>query len=307
MSAIRTQDGLTEWLGVTSGVRQGCVLSPLLFIVYMDKITLKIWMRFRSQMIKTSYMKKKGNSKSTWTAWTHNVGTLAWKSASARPRQWKSAEHLAALTSTSMGQCWNKLASSSILVVSSQKTDVSIERSRREFKRPTASATSLPHSRHPNIPIEIKAKLIESIFRPTLTYQSQTWTLTKSLERKITTCDMRYLREPSTKPDAIRSWTPRSEKWLEQHQFSTTSNSRESDSLGTWHAWHLISLPVELTSHGCQSTRQGEDQGRPGSRVWKKHWRATTSHPPRPLNLPQTESFFSHRRPGWYKRKDKLK
>ena len=39
MSTIRTQDGLTEWFGVTSGVRQGCALSPLLFIVYMDKIT----------------------------------------------------------------------------------------------------------------------------------------------------------------------------------------------------------------------------------------------------------------------------
>ena len=39
MSAVRTQDGLTEWFGVTSGVRQGCVLPPLLFNVYMDKIT----------------------------------------------------------------------------------------------------------------------------------------------------------------------------------------------------------------------------------------------------------------------------
>ena len=39
MSAIRIQDGLTEWFGVTSEVRQGCLLSPLLLIVYMDKIT----------------------------------------------------------------------------------------------------------------------------------------------------------------------------------------------------------------------------------------------------------------------------
>ena len=51
----------------------------------------------------------------------------------------------------------------------------------------------VPFLRHPNDPIAIKAKLIEPIFRPALTYQSQTCTLTKSLERKITTREMRSL------------------------------------------------------------------------------------------------------------------
>ena len=37
-SALRTQKGLSNWFKVTSGVRQGCVLSPLLFIIYMDMI-----------------------------------------------------------------------------------------------------------------------------------------------------------------------------------------------------------------------------------------------------------------------------
>ena len=36
---VRTDDGNTEWFGVTSELRQGCVLSPLLFIVYIDRIT----------------------------------------------------------------------------------------------------------------------------------------------------------------------------------------------------------------------------------------------------------------------------
>ena len=38
-SAVRTPSGLTNWFSVKSGVRQGCVLSPLLFIIYMDRIT----------------------------------------------------------------------------------------------------------------------------------------------------------------------------------------------------------------------------------------------------------------------------
>ena len=38
-SAVHTSYGLSNWFPVTSGVRQGCVLSPLLFIIDMDQIT----------------------------------------------------------------------------------------------------------------------------------------------------------------------------------------------------------------------------------------------------------------------------
>ena len=39
MSTVPTSEGLTDWFDITSGVRQGCVLSPLLFIICMDRIT----------------------------------------------------------------------------------------------------------------------------------------------------------------------------------------------------------------------------------------------------------------------------
>ena len=38
-STVRTSDELTDWFDITSGVRQGCALSPLLFIIYMDRTT----------------------------------------------------------------------------------------------------------------------------------------------------------------------------------------------------------------------------------------------------------------------------
>ena len=64
-----------------------------------------------------------------------------------------------------------------------------------------------PLLRHDHIPMTTKAKLINSIFLPTLTYQCQTWTMTKSLERKITTCEMKCLRRAAgkTRRDMIRN------------------------------------------------------------------------------------------------------
>ena len=38
-SILRTPSGLTNWFKITSGVQQGCILLPLLFMIYRDKIT----------------------------------------------------------------------------------------------------------------------------------------------------------------------------------------------------------------------------------------------------------------------------
>ena len=36
LSKVQGRDGSSDWLSIDSGVRQGDVLSPLLFIIYMD-------------------------------------------------------------------------------------------------------------------------------------------------------------------------------------------------------------------------------------------------------------------------------
>ena len=37
-AAVRTREGETDWFEVNCGLRQGCVLSPLLFIVFWDNM-----------------------------------------------------------------------------------------------------------------------------------------------------------------------------------------------------------------------------------------------------------------------------
>ncbi|XP_066302908.1 uncharacterized protein [Branchiostoma lanceolatum] len=64
-----------------------------------------------------------------------------------------------------------------------------------------------PLLKHPSIPMDTKAKLINTVFIPTLTYQCQTWTLNKAQERKITSCEMRCLRRAAgkTRRDRVRN------------------------------------------------------------------------------------------------------
>ena len=64
-----------------------------------------------------------------------------------------------------------------------------------------------PLLKRPSISTSTKAKLIKAISLPTLTYQCQKWSLTKDLERKLVTCEMKCLRKAvnKTRRDKIRN------------------------------------------------------------------------------------------------------
>ena len=65
----------------------------------------------------------------------------------------------------------------------------------RTQKANTVTYQLAPLLSHPNISMDTKRQLISSIFIPTLCYQCQTWTLSKSHESKITACEMKCLRK----------------------------------------------------------------------------------------------------------------
>ena len=73
-----------------------------------------------------------------------------------------------------------------------------------------------PLLQHCKIPMEMKAKLINSIFLPTLTYQCKTWTLNRDLKRKVTTCEMRCLKRAAGKTRWEKIRMRKLEQWSEQ-------------------------------------------------------------------------------------------
>ena len=99
MSPVLTSIGLTDWFDITSGVRQGCVLSPLLFIIYMDRITNEASLEPEAlnELLfadDRAYHTNPNNTyKSTPPAWTPHARSTIWRSVSTRQRQWRSAWH----------------------------------------------------------------------------------------------------------------------------------------------------------------------------------------------------------------------
>ena len=120
-------------------------------------------------------------------------------------------------------------------------------------------------------------------FVPTLTYQCQTCTMTKPLERKITTCEMRCLRKAvnKTRRDIIPN-TNIGEMVGRKSQCNTQLNVH--------------------TTQDSVAAKQEDAPGRPGLTESKRHYLFITSLLPRHSDVQQTNVSFFPRRPKWYKR-----
>ena len=201
-SSVRTTVGMTDWFPITSGVRQGCVLSPLLFITYMDKIT----------------------QESTIEKETINELLFADDQCLIYQQEQELQDHIDTLYCNCKKYDMNiNIAKTEVMNIGRKHNTLNINingstieqvqefkylgsiftedgRLDREIETRVQKANAItyqlaPLLRHPNISLTAKQQLINSIFIPTLCYQSQTWTLNKKHTQKITTCEMRCLRK----------------------------------------------------------------------------------------------------------------
>ena len=210
MSAVGTSGGLTDWFDITSGVRQGCVLSPLLFIRYMDRITKEVNLEpealdellfandqgpaheseerlqeHTSSLNSTcgEYDMKISVNKTETMKVSRTLGTLNIKINDTNLKPVKEFKYLGSIF-TEDGRMNRKIEN-------------------RIQKANTVSYQLAPLLKHSDIPMETKSKIINSIFLPKLTYQCQTWSMIKPLERKLTTCEMRCLRPFLIGPNTV--------------------------------------------------------------------------------------------------------
>ena len=213
-SAVRTTSGTSNWFPVTSGVMQGCNLSPLLFVIYMDQITkeanpdpeaLNELMFANDQAMinsdKTKLQEHTEHLNESCQAYDMKISVNKTEvmSVSRRPTKLD-----VTINQTQLKQVREFKYLGSVFTEDG-RIDREIET--RCQKANAVSYQLAPLLKHPSIPINVKAKLINAIFLPTLTYQCQTWSLNKTLERKLVTCEMRCLRKAvnKTRRDKIRN------------------------------------------------------------------------------------------------------
>ena len=128
-----------------------------------------------------------------------------------------------------------------------------------------------------------KSKIINSIFLLTLTYQCQTWTMTKPLERKITTCEMRCLRKAVNKPR--RDMIPNTK--IREMVGRKSIHHHIQQQRVKWFG-HLTTLPIHLPAQRAYNMRFSgrKARGRP-RKTWINGVKETLSL----YNIPPAQAF----------------
>ena len=237
-SAVKTPDGTSDLFAVNTGVRQGCVLSPLLFNIYIDRISKEANQEIEAQENLENSELYTPDEKLEKTS--INELLFADDQCLLYNNDSRLQEHVNNLTA--ICERYNmkiNRTKTEIMKVSRTHGPLNIYldntplkqvqefkylgsmitedgRMDREIETRCQKANTLiyqltPLLTHPNIPMTTKQQIINSIFIPTLCYQCQSWTLTKSQLRKINTCEMKCLRRAAnlTIRDRVRNDTIR--------------------------------------------------------------------------------------------------
>lgn len=230
-SKIRTHNQETEKFKTTQGVIQGGVLSPLLFIIFMNEIITKATKQ--SKKIDVGYNRLQNITMSE-CIFADDMVLIA-----------NNQENLQYNI-----DIWSKLLlengmrinadKTKVMVISNAEININIKmnetpleqvgsikylgtiidktgRYEEEINSRITSATKLYHSirngfiNKKEISTKTKLTIYKTIYLPTLTYGSETWVLTEKLKRKIQVMEMKYLRRVAnvTLVDKIRNDTIR--------------------------------------------------------------------------------------------------
>ncbi|BFZ10788.1 hypothetical protein BsWGS_13827 [Bradybaena similaris] len=203
-SVIRTKQGTSMPINIFSGVRQGCVLSPLLFITYRDSIcrAANYLEENTNKINELMFVDDQVLVAENEAELQHHLHSMNQESLTKNMKMYPDKTEV---MTVGRSETANNLTvnNKEIKQVSEFKylgtTFTSDGRIDKEIDIRCNKANQVlgqisPILQHAAVPLSTKKLIIQSIFIPTFSYQCQTWMFTSIHKRKITTAEMRCLR-----------------------------------------------------------------------------------------------------------------
>ena len=220
---VKTQGETNEWFRVTTGVKQGSVLSPLLFIIFMDYCAKLVIRRSEGEIF--GYADDLALLCLTEDALQRFMSV--WDEVLTSKGMKISREKTEVMVLSKEREVLNIRLGNENLKQSHQfkylgvmfgtENDMLTELNNRINKFNSTMNLLYPLLKDRHVPTGVKTVIYTSILRPTLLYGYEAWSLTKRTRNKIQACEMRVLRIilRVTRRDRIRNNVIRKELGVE--------------------------------------------------------------------------------------------
>lgn len=192
--------GSKEHFAVTTGVRQGSVLSPLLFITYLDRVMREVSLPEQSESFAyaddiAQTACSKDQLEDIMRKWTEAFTKYGLK-LSISKTEYMMVSRNPTKQNLELFDAELAFTDNFIYLGSKIGSDNTMESeiNNRISKFSKNVGFLYPLLREKNIPRTVKTDLYTSILRPILTYGCETWTLTEKLKSKIQAAEMKVLR-----------------------------------------------------------------------------------------------------------------
>ena len=213
MCTVKTQTGNSEWFEITSGVKQGSVLSPVLFIIFMDYCGKLVKQRangeifgYADDLALVNYTEEA--LQSFLTAWDEEFNTKGMKISRPKTEVMMLSKNQEVMNIRLDDHTLKQVNEFKYLgVMFGTENDILLELNCRITKFNSTLSLLYPLIKDRHVPSKAKILIYTSILRPILLYGHEAWSLTKRTKSKIQACEMKVLRiiKGVTRRDRIRN------------------------------------------------------------------------------------------------------